>query len=105
MVAEQPQRDPVGQLAVTVDEFAVGVDVAFLGTPDEVVVTDVYAHSHSRAPRTSRSCWPLLPGDREMMCDVPGRSVSNRSGAGQETGRLEAAATFAARHASAESAS
>jgi hypothetical protein len=49
MVAEQPQRDTVGQLAVTIDEFAVGVDIALLGSPDEVAVIDFCSHRHSRA--------------------------------------------------------
>jgi hypothetical protein len=38
MVAEQPQRHPVGQRAVTVDEIGVRVNVAFLGPPDQVGV-------------------------------------------------------------------
>jgi hypothetical protein len=49
MVAEQPQRDTVGQLAVTIDEFTVGVDIALLGSPDEVAVIDFCSHRHSRA--------------------------------------------------------
>src|ERR1700729_494263 len=47
MVAEQPQRDTVGHRAVTVHELGVGVDVAFLGTPDEVTVIDVCCHRHT----------------------------------------------------------
>jgi hypothetical protein len=49
MVAEQPQRDTVSQLAVPVDEFGVGIDVAFPGTLDEVGVVDLCCHRRSRA--------------------------------------------------------
>jgi hypothetical protein len=47
MVAQQSQGDTVGQLAMAVDQFGVGVDIAVLGTPDEVGVTDVFSHRHS----------------------------------------------------------
>jgi hypothetical protein len=38
MVAEQPQRHPVGQQPVTVDEIGVRVHEAFLGPLDQVSV-------------------------------------------------------------------
>ena len=41
MVPEQPQRHPVGQPAMPVHEFGVGVYVTFLGPPDQVGVIDV----------------------------------------------------------------
>jgi hypothetical protein len=41
MVAEQPQRHPVGEQAVTVDEISVRVNIAFLGPPDQVGVVDL----------------------------------------------------------------
>ena len=41
MVAEQPQRHPVGQQPVTVDEIGVRVNVAFLGPPDQVGIVNV----------------------------------------------------------------
>jgi len=41
MVAEQTQRDPVGQPAMPVNEFGVGVYVTFLGPLDQVVVIDI----------------------------------------------------------------
>jgi len=46
MVAQQPQRDTVGQLAVTVHELGVGIDVAFPRTPDEVGVVDLCSHRY-----------------------------------------------------------
>jgi hypothetical protein len=49
MVAEQPQRDTVGHLAVTVHELGVGIDVAFPGTLDEIGVVDVCSQRRSRA--------------------------------------------------------
>ena len=41
MVPEQPQRHPVGQQAVTVNEIGVRVNVAFLGPPDQVAIVDL----------------------------------------------------------------
>jgi hypothetical protein len=48
MVTEQPQRDPVGQLAVTVYELGVGIDVTFSGSLDEVAVVDICSHRRLR---------------------------------------------------------
>lgn len=50
MVAEQPQCDPVGQLAVTVYELGVGIDVAFPGSLDEVAVVDFCSHAAPPVP-------------------------------------------------------
>jgi hypothetical protein len=41
MVAEQPERDAVGQLAMTVNELSIGVEVALRGTPDKLAVIDI----------------------------------------------------------------
>jgi hypothetical protein len=44
MVAHHPQRDPVGQAGVAVNEFGVGVEIPLLGTPDKVGVINTGLH-------------------------------------------------------------
>jgi hypothetical protein len=49
MVAEESQRDPVGQPAIPVDKFGICVEIAFLGPPDEIAVLSF--RSHHSSPR------------------------------------------------------
>jgi hypothetical protein len=49
MVAEEPQRDPVGQPAVPVNKFGICIEIAFLGPPDEIVVFSFRSHHSPRA--------------------------------------------------------
>ena len=68
VVAEQPQRNPVRQPAVTVNELGVGVEVALLGALDEVGVIDVRFPPSLPAPERraspARLTGVLLPARR-----------------------------------------
>jgi len=44
MVADNPQRHPVGQPAIPVNQFSVGVEIAFLSAPDKVGVINTSLH-------------------------------------------------------------
>jgi len=67
VVAEQPQRNPVRQPAVTVNELGVGVEVALLGALDEVGVIDVRF-----PPSLPRLNGVLLPGPPGGPLPCPG---------------------------------
>ena len=48
MVAEEPQRDPVGQPAIPVDKFGIRIQIALPGPPDEIAVLSFRSHHSPR---------------------------------------------------------
>jgi hypothetical protein len=53
MVAQEPERDPVGQSAVPVDKFGVRIEIALLGPLHEIAVLSVRSHHPPRPPGDS----------------------------------------------------
>lgn len=82
MVAEQPQRDPVGQPAVPVNKFGICIEIALPGPPDEIAVLSFRSHHSPRsrdlaryshgAGRGSRRRWT-----RPARADLPRPAESN----------------------------
>ena len=69
MIAEQPQRHPVGQPAVPVDKLGVSVEIALLGPPDKVAVVS-----------------PPLPPLPPVPGDSPGTGMAPAAGSAPSPG-------------------